>query len=143
MQANVAFRRAQYVLYDLRYLLAVPPDVWTERLRKGFLYGVGSLLTLLTWMQGMDSVVRQVGPPLPSLVSFRGTRRVWPRSTHVYTERGYFVLGKRQHWLGYGRFLKRNLGSKFRGGGGVKGYNRLGGASYHLKQRAGYASEGV
>lgn len=60
-QANVAFRRAQYVLYDLRYLLAVPPDVWTERLRKGFLYGVGSLLTLLTWMQGMDSVVRQVG----------------------------------------------------------------------------------
>ncbi|KAM7298268.1 E3 ubiquitin-protein ligase UBR2 [Ixodes scapularis] len=60
-QANVSFRRAQYVLYDLRYLLAVPPDVWTERLRKGFLYGVGSLLTLLTWMQGMDSVLRQVG----------------------------------------------------------------------------------
>lgn len=64
VQANVSFRRAQYVLYDLRYLLAVPPDVWTERLRKGFLYGVGSLLTLLTWMQGMDSVLRQVSPPL-------------------------------------------------------------------------------
>lgn len=60
-QANVAFRRAQFVLYDLRYILAVPPDTWTERLRKGFLYGVGSLLTLLSWMQGMDSVVRQVG----------------------------------------------------------------------------------
>ncbi|KAK8756681.1 hypothetical protein V5799_000617 [Amblyomma americanum] len=59
--ANVAFRRAQFVLYDLRYLLSVPPDVWTERLRKGFLYGITSLLTLLTWMQGMDSVVRQVG----------------------------------------------------------------------------------
>lgn len=59
--ANVAFRRAQFVLYDLRYLLSVPPDVWTERLRKGFLYGIASLLTLLTWMQGMDSVVRQVG----------------------------------------------------------------------------------
>lgn len=60
-QLNVAFRRAQYVLYDLRYLLSVPPEVWTEKLRKGFLYGVGSLLTLLSWMQGMDAVVRQVG----------------------------------------------------------------------------------
>lgn len=59
--ANVAFRRAQFVLYDLRYILSVPPDTWTDRLRKGFLYGITSLLNLLTWMQGMDSVVRQVG----------------------------------------------------------------------------------
>ncbi|KAL3216691.1 hypothetical protein MRX96_032862 [Rhipicephalus microplus] len=59
--ANVAFRRAQFVLYDLRYILSVPPDVWTDKLRKGFLYGISSLLNLLTWMQGMDSVVRQVG----------------------------------------------------------------------------------
>ncbi|XP_054260913.1 E3 ubiquitin-protein ligase UBR2 isoform X2 [Macrosteles quadrilineatus] len=59
--SNSAFKRAQYVLYDLRYLLGVIPDVWTDELRKGILQGVTLLLNLLNIMQGMDAVTRQVG----------------------------------------------------------------------------------
>lgn len=55
------FKRAQYILYDLRYLLSAKPDVWTENLRRGFLIGVGQILQLFFCMQGMDAVVRQVG----------------------------------------------------------------------------------
>lgn len=55
------FKRAIYILYDLRYLLGSPPDTWTDELRKGFLQGVSLILNLLTYMQGMDSVTRQVG----------------------------------------------------------------------------------
>lgn len=59
--SNPGFRRAQYVLYDVKYLLTVTPEEWTDGMRKNFLHGTHSLLTLLNWMQGMDSVVRQVG----------------------------------------------------------------------------------
>lgn len=55
------FKRAQYVLYDLRYLLGVVPEVWTDNLRKGVLHGVTLILKLLSYMQGMDTVTRQVG----------------------------------------------------------------------------------
>ncbi|XP_058788603.1 E3 ubiquitin-protein ligase UBR2 [Phymastichus coffea] len=60
---NNSFKRAQYVLYDLRYLLsAVPsPDCWQADLRAGFLQGVSLLLNLMASMQSMDAVVRQVG----------------------------------------------------------------------------------
>ncbi|XP_075234618.1 ubr1 ubiquitin ligase [Lycorma delicatula] len=58
---NIHFKRAQYVLYDLRYLLGVPPETWTDDLRKGFLHAFGFFLNLLTYMQGMDAVTRQVG----------------------------------------------------------------------------------
>uniref|UniRef100_A0A1W7R9B1 E3 ubiquitin-protein ligase n=1 Tax=Hadrurus spadix TaxID=141984 RepID=A0A1W7R9B1_9SCOR len=58
---NPSFRRAQYVLYDVKYLLTVTPDQWVDAMRKNFLNGTQSLLILLNWMQGMDSVVRQVG----------------------------------------------------------------------------------
>lgn len=58
---NGAFKRAQYILYDLRYLLGVVPEVWTDDLRKGILQGLSLLLTLLNMMQGMDAVTRQVG----------------------------------------------------------------------------------
>lgn len=78
-----SFRRAMYVLYDIKYLLsAVPlPELeegsqmqpqladdtdstsgrWSEPLRKGFLHGLHMLLSLLASMEGMDSVVRQTG----------------------------------------------------------------------------------
>jgi len=56
-----AFRRAQYILYDLKYLLAVKPTEWSENLRKNFLLGINTLVDMLKWMQGMDAVVRQVG----------------------------------------------------------------------------------
>lgn len=58
---NGTFKRAQYILYDLRYLLGVTPEIWTDDLRKSFLQGVSLILTLLSYMQGMDAVVRQVG----------------------------------------------------------------------------------
>ncbi|RZF37437.1 hypothetical protein LSTR_LSTR013673 [Laodelphax striatellus] len=58
---NVHFKRAQFVLYDLRYLLGVAPEVWTDDLRKGFLHAFSLFLDLLTYMQGMDAVTRQVG----------------------------------------------------------------------------------
>ncbi|XP_050727381.1 E3 ubiquitin-protein ligase UBR2-like isoform X3 [Eriocheir sinensis] len=56
-----SFRRIQYILYDLKYLLGVKPEVWTDDLRKGFLHGYSLLLRLLGMMQGMDPMVRQVG----------------------------------------------------------------------------------
>uniref|UniRef100_A0A1B6DEC1 E3 ubiquitin-protein ligase n=1 Tax=Clastoptera arizonana TaxID=38151 RepID=A0A1B6DEC1_9HEMI len=58
---NHVFKRAQYILYDVRYLLGVTPETWTDELRKGFLQGVSHILTILTYMQGMDAVARQVG----------------------------------------------------------------------------------
>lgn len=59
--SSQAFKRAQYILYDLRYLLSAIPDKWTDALRRNFLQGLSVMLQLLTIMQGMDSVVRQVG----------------------------------------------------------------------------------
>lgn len=58
---NPSFKRAQYMLYDLRYLLSAVPETWTDHLRKSFLQGLSVMLNLLTMMQGMDSVTRQVG----------------------------------------------------------------------------------
>lgn len=55
------FKRAQYMLYDLRYLLSAIPETWTNELRTSFLQGLSVLLNLLTMMQSMDSVTRQVG----------------------------------------------------------------------------------
>ncbi|KAK4886967.1 hypothetical protein RN001_003238 [Aquatica leii] len=59
--SSQAFKRAQYMLYDLRYLLSSIPEKWTDELRKRFLQGLSVMLQLLTMMQGMDSVTRQVG----------------------------------------------------------------------------------
>ncbi|KAK8749674.1 hypothetical protein OTU49_015475, partial [Cherax quadricarinatus] len=56
-----SFRRIQYILYDLKYLLGVKPEAWTDSLRRGFLHGYNLLLRLLGMMQGMDPMVRQVG----------------------------------------------------------------------------------
>ncbi|UYV79674.1 UBR1 [Cordylochernes scorpioides] len=58
---NSSFRRAHYILRDLKYLLTVRPNEWNDTMRDKFFNGVQSLLQLLTMMQGMDTVVRQVG----------------------------------------------------------------------------------
>uniref|UniRef100_W8AD24 E3 ubiquitin-protein ligase n=1 Tax=Ceratitis capitata TaxID=7213 RepID=W8AD24_CERCA len=58
---NVSFKRAAYILYDLRYILSFKPDVWTDPLREGFLEGCKALLKLLNVMQGMESTTRQTG----------------------------------------------------------------------------------
>ena len=56
------FRRSQFVLGDVRYLLYVKPTgPWSEELRKSFSSGLECVLELLSDMQCMDSVVRQVG----------------------------------------------------------------------------------
>ncbi|KFB52247.1 ubiquitin ligase E3 alpha [Anopheles sinensis] len=55
------FKRASYILVDLRYLLSFKPYVWIDALRSGFLHGVQVLIRLLKCMQGMDAVTRQVG----------------------------------------------------------------------------------
>lgn len=62
-QAN-NFKRAQAVLTDLRYLLIVTPNTWTENLRKSFLHGFETIIIILKWMQEMDSIIRQVGQHL-------------------------------------------------------------------------------
>ncbi|KAG8196917.1 hypothetical protein JTE90_027621 [Oedothorax gibbosus] len=58
---NNNFRRAQYMLYDLSYLVNVPPPQWNDQLRKHFCSGMQSFFTLLGMMQDMDPVVRQLG----------------------------------------------------------------------------------
>ncbi|KAM3966089.1 LOW QUALITY PROTEIN: ubr1 ubiquitin ligase [Aphomia sociella] len=55
------FKRAQFILYDVKYLLSSVPTTFDDDLRKGFMHGLSLMLNLLVMMQGMDSVVRQVG----------------------------------------------------------------------------------
>lgn len=55
------FKRASYILFDLKYILSFKPTTWTDDLRKNFLHGVQVLIRLLREMQGMDSVFRQTG----------------------------------------------------------------------------------
>uniref|UniRef100_A0A182R7J8 E3 ubiquitin-protein ligase n=1 Tax=Anopheles funestus TaxID=62324 RepID=A0A182R7J8_ANOFN len=59
-----AFKRAGYILIDLKYLLSFKPDKWTNELRTGFLHGLQQLIRLLKFMQGMDAATRQVGQHL-------------------------------------------------------------------------------
>ncbi|XP_030378399.1 E3 ubiquitin-protein ligase UBR1 isoform X2 [Scaptodrosophila lebanonensis] len=60
--ANMAyFKRANYILYDLRYLLSFKPDKLSNDLRNGFLEGCKALMRVLSVMQGMESITRQTG----------------------------------------------------------------------------------
>jgi E3 ubiquitin-protein ligase UBR2 len=63
-------KRAQYIITDLRYLLTIKPEIWTQDLRLGFLHGIQIVLRLLKCMQGMDAVVRQVGQHIEHEVRF-------------------------------------------------------------------------
>ncbi|XP_053659304.1 E3 ubiquitin-protein ligase UBR1 [Anopheles marshallii] len=56
-----AFKRAGYILIDLKYLLSFKPNKWMNDLRTGFLHGLQQLIRLLRCMQGMDAATRQVG----------------------------------------------------------------------------------
>ncbi|XP_013420461.1 E3 ubiquitin-protein ligase UBR2 isoform X2 [Lingula anatina] len=60
------FKRAQYVLYDLKYGLNCKPspEEWNDDLRRNFLNGFQCMLNLLSAMQGMDAVQRQTGQHL-------------------------------------------------------------------------------
>ncbi|CAH1159942.1 unnamed protein product [Phaedon cochleariae] len=59
--SSQTFKRSLYMLYDLKYLLGSIPEKWTDDLRRSFLHGLSMMLSLLTMMQGMDAVTRQVG----------------------------------------------------------------------------------
>lgn len=63
---NQAFKRACYMLYDMKYALTCKPSEheWTDKLRENFLLGLRSFLSLLKMMQGMDAVIRQTGTHL-------------------------------------------------------------------------------
>ncbi|XP_044749932.1 E3 ubiquitin-protein ligase UBR2 [Coccinella septempunctata] len=58
---SVGFKRAQHMLFDLKYLLSQVPETWNDNLRRNFLHGLNCLYNLLSMMQGMDAVTRQVG----------------------------------------------------------------------------------
>uniref|UniRef100_A0A8C6YAV6 E3 ubiquitin-protein ligase n=1 Tax=Naja naja TaxID=35670 RepID=A0A8C6YAV6_NAJNA len=53
--------RVYAVIYDLKYILISKPTVWTAKLRQQFLEGFKSFLKILTCMQGMEEIKRQVG----------------------------------------------------------------------------------
>uniref|UniRef100_A0A674J3P7 E3 ubiquitin-protein ligase n=1 Tax=Terrapene triunguis TaxID=2587831 RepID=A0A674J3P7_9SAUR len=53
--------RVYAVIYDLKYILITKPTVWTDRLRVQFLEGFRSFLRILTCMQGMEEIQRQIG----------------------------------------------------------------------------------
>lgn len=59
--SNGSFRRAQYMLYDLSYLVAIVPPQWNDSLRRNIYSGMKCFFELLELMQDMDPVVRQVG----------------------------------------------------------------------------------
>ena len=55
-----AFKRANYILLDLKYILSIsPPDI-DDNTRRGFLHGFKLLLDILSWMQCMDCHTRQI-----------------------------------------------------------------------------------
>lgn len=56
-----ALKRALYTISDLRHLINIGPTKWTCQLRENVLEAVRLFLELLTSMQGMDSVKRQLG----------------------------------------------------------------------------------
>ncbi|ALC49081.1 CG9086 [Drosophila busckii] len=61
MASMAFFKRANYILYDLRYLLSFKPESFSEELRTGFLDGCKALIRVLNVMQGMEPITRQMG----------------------------------------------------------------------------------
>ncbi|XP_053127258.1 E3 ubiquitin-protein ligase UBR1 isoform X2 [Hemicordylus capensis] len=53
--------RVYAVICDLKYILISKPTVWTDKLREQFLEGFRSFLKILTCMQGMEEIRRQIG----------------------------------------------------------------------------------
>ncbi|XP_066487271.1 E3 ubiquitin-protein ligase UBR1 isoform X2 [Tiliqua scincoides] len=53
--------RVYAVISDLKYILVSKPTVWTDKLREQFLEGFRSFLRILTCMQGMEEIRRQIG----------------------------------------------------------------------------------
>jgi E3 ubiquitin-protein ligase UBR2 len=56
---NPEFKRAQYMLFDLKYCLTSTPQAWDDRLRASFINGFKSFIEFLKFMHGMDALKRQ------------------------------------------------------------------------------------
>lgn len=54
-------KRGFHTLMDVKYLLGFQPTKWTNQLRKNVVEAVSTVVELLTSLQGMDSVRRQLG----------------------------------------------------------------------------------
>lgn len=83
--SNGSFKRAQVILYDLRYLLSAKPTEWTDALRFGFLQGITLLLSLLSYMQGMDLITRQVGQHMEYEPEWESAFNLHIKLAHVIT----------------------------------------------------------
>lgn len=79
------FKRAAYVLFDLKYILSFKPEVWSDDLRKNFLHGVQVLMKLLKEMQGMDSVHRQTGQHMEYEPEWESAFNLHIKLAHVIT----------------------------------------------------------
>ena len=56
---NPEFKRAQYMLFDLKYCLTAAPESWDDQLRKSFINGFKSFIEFIKFMHGMDGLRRQ------------------------------------------------------------------------------------
>jgi E3 ubiquitin-protein ligase UBR2 len=52
------FKRAQFILNDLKYCLIAIPDDWTDDLRRNFINGFKSFVDFIKFLHGMDSIKR-------------------------------------------------------------------------------------
>ncbi|CAF0875440.1 unnamed protein product [Brachionus calyciflorus] len=55
---NSEFKRAQFMLFDLKYCLTAVPEIWSDDLRKNFVNGFKSFIDFIKLMHGMDSLKR-------------------------------------------------------------------------------------
>ncbi|XP_063428523.1 E3 ubiquitin-protein ligase UBR2-like isoform X1 [Mytilus trossulus] len=87
-ERSTSFKRACYVLYDVKYALICrpSPDEWSDKLRHSFLKGFKSFLKMLKMMQGMDGVMRQLGVHLEYEPEWEGAFNLQLKQDDVITE---------------------------------------------------------
>nr|DBA27212.1 TPA: hypothetical protein GDO54_011378 [Pyxicephalus adspersus] len=77
------FRRVQSLILDLKYLLISKPSEWTYTLRLKFIEGFYAFLELLTCMQGMDPITRQVGQHIEMEPEWEAAFTLQMKLTHI------------------------------------------------------------
>ncbi|XP_011482545.1 E3 ubiquitin-protein ligase UBR2 isoform X1 [Oryzias latipes] len=82
-QQAFKFGRVQSLIGDLKYVLISPPSEWSDALRLKFLEGFDAVLDLLTCMQGMDPVVRQVGQHIEMEPEWEAAFTLQMKLTHI------------------------------------------------------------
>uniref|UniRef100_A0A3B3CFX9 E3 ubiquitin-protein ligase n=1 Tax=Oryzias melastigma TaxID=30732 RepID=A0A3B3CFX9_ORYME len=82
-QQAFKFGRVQSLIGDLKYVLISAPSEWSDSLRVKFLEGFDAVLDLLTCMQGMDPVVRQVGQHIEMEPEWEAAFTLQMKLTHI------------------------------------------------------------